>query len=235
MKKLLTLIFILGYQNSSFCQTIETEINLSNYYDSGIAPGDSKGNYPVIGVNGLVTIGNVNFQTNTQNALLRTIGGGVTDKVTINTDITDATIVNTLINSSWGNNNVTTGSITFNASNGEFQTYYLVEGSNIRDHFNGAYINIVTSSEVIGTLYTIPSRNERLDAQAFVLDPSIFGNATLTSIVFANYGLGISGGGSPFLAAATVTSVSSVPLPETLPLFTSALAGITILIRRTKL
>ncbi len=120
--------------------------------------------------------------------------------------IADPTTVFTLINSGYGVYGDTVGSVEFKATGGLDYTVNLVEGQNIRDHYNGGYNNTIgqgaLGSTYVGTAY-YGNAADRLDEQAFVL-PSAFNSATLTDIIL--HGAGNDPAGEPFLAAATVAT-----------------------------
>ena len=91
----------------------------------------------------------------------------------------------------------------------------MVEGTNIRDHYNGFYNN--TATDLFGTAQF--NGGVRLDAQYFAL-PSQFAASPLTTITFS----GGNGGGEPFLAAVTVSS--AVPEPATWAMMLLGFAGL---------
>jgi hypothetical protein len=133
------------------------------------------------------------------------------ETVTIPTNVANPTTVYTLMNSAWGSNGATIGTVTFVGSGGAIATFDLVEGTNIRDHFNGRFNNIATS--VVSATFG----NDRLDRQTFTL-PSSFANQTLTQIILTGKGTDKAAGtGQPFLAAVTVstsgTSTGTNPVP----------------------
>lgn len=149
------------------------------------------------------------------------------DSVTLYTNIYGASTVYTLINSAYGYSGTNIGSLTFNASNGDFYTVQLVEGVNVRDHYYGYYTNTLTDTSVAQSVFGANSfGHAHLDMQQFVL-PVSFASETLTSIVFVSNHAGT--GGQPFLAGVTV---SSVPVPAAVWLFGSALFGVLGLNRR---
>jgi uncharacterized repeat protein (TIGR01451 family) len=124
-----------------------------------------------------------------------------------------ATTLFTLINSAYGAASVNQGSVVVAGSRGETATLNLIEGSNIRDHNNGFYVNTFTDSTLVPTYFTNQVPNSiagpvRLDRQELVL-PSSFNGDAVTSITFNGVGNG-DPNGSPFLAAMTLELVPSL-------------------------
>jgi len=128
--------------------------------------------------------------------------------VTLTTSIANPGTVYTLVNSAFGNNGSNAGNITFNATGGLSYTVQFIEGDNIRDHYNGFFVNSTTSPSVTQAVWgTNDPFTAHLDMQTIVL-PSAFHSQTLTSIVFDSSGKD-SSTGIAFLAGLTVT-----PVPE---------------------
>ncbi len=114
-----------------------------------------------------------------------------------------ASTVYTLINSGYGTLNNLDGTVEFFGTTGAYAIFYLVEGQNIRDHYNNVFNNQIapgTPSASFG------GGSDRLDRQTFVL-PSSFAGQTLTDIRLS--GFGDNPTGEPFLAAVTVASAPS--------------------------
>lgn len=118
--------------------------------------------------------------------------------------------VYTLINSGFGSLNTNIGSVVIHGSNGDTLTYQLIEGLNVRDHYQGSFVNTLSDGTVVPTLFGDGS--VRLDRQKIVL-PVAFASETLTSVDF--YGNGTGGNGLAFMAGLTV-SASPVPEPATI-------------------
>jgi hypothetical protein len=192
-------------------------VDLSSYFNSDASTYTGGDAYPV---GGPLNINGVHFDLGTFAGGLGVIynGAPTTTKIT-GLNITGSTVF-TVINSAFGAAATTIGSISFIDTNDIAYTFDLTEGDNVRDHYNGFYNNVAPN--VYGTA-TFQSANpalsfDRLDAQRFVLPALV----TLKEIDFTDNGLGV-GGGSPFLAAITV---AATPIPATLPLLATALAGL---------
>ena len=199
---------------------------MSSYANNQLFPSLG-GDYPFLGT---LSVGGVPFYTTSSGGGLNVIGGpggGMFADVnvpasttTITTDVADAVAVDVLLNSGWGVSGSQSGELTFTGANGAYYVYNLVEGDNVRDHYNGSFINTVSASNLLGT-YSDPL-GERLDAYEIEL-PGSFDNTELTNIVFSDYALG-DPQGSPFLAAATV--VGGVPEPATWSLMLAGFAAL---------
>lgn len=132
----------------------------------------------------------------------------------------------TLMNTAWGQLGAQVGTLTAMGSEGAVQTFALIEGNNIRDHFYGNYVNSISANYV--TLNVVGSGQAgtaHLDMQAFNLNPE-FAQQTLTSITFS--GAGGNPQGVPFIAGLTV---SPVPEPSILLMW---LAGMSLFAFRVK-
>ncbi len=150
---------------------------------------------------------------------------------TITTDIANPTVVYTLMNSAWGASGAKIGILEFVGSGGTIAGLDLVEGTNVRDHFNGRFNN--TATQVVSATFG----SDRLDRQTFIL-PSAFAGQTLMEIRFIDTGTGSSTGtGQPFLAAITVQTGTTTPIPAPavtlLCILGSVLAGWRFRRRRT--
>ena len=145
--------------------------------------------------------------------VLQTDGTGTSFDIPVN--ISGATVLNTLINSTYGTAGDTVGTVEVKGTGGADAVFNLVEGTNIRDFNNDGYNNTVASGTPSASF---GNGQVRLDMQTFVL-PSSFANARITDIILTS-----SGGspqGNPFLAAATVTTASG---PSQLVLLGSGVA-----------
>jgi hypothetical protein len=112
--------------------------------------------------------------------------------------VTNAVTVYTMINSSWGQYGATNGTIDFYGSEGAHARFHLVQGFNIRDHFNGPYNNSASSN--LMSIY-FGSNVARNDVQGWMLPPSFLSQA-LTNIQLRSFGNNPNG--TPVVTAITV-------------------------------
>ncbi|SEM76380.1 hypothetical protein SAMN04489760_1447 [Syntrophus gentianae] len=141
--------------------------------------------------------------------------------LTIPVNVYGATSAYTMINSYCGVYGVTIGKIEFYGSDGAYCYADLVEGINVRDHFAGAWNNIIDGVNAMAAFDNGNGR-ARLDMQIYSLTAD-FSDETLTDIVFTSYMKGREG--QPFIAAATVAA-NAVPIPPAVLLFGSGLIGL---------
>jgi MYXO-CTERM domain-containing protein len=206
-------------------------IDISGLVNSDLTTYTGGGNYPQNG--GPLTVAGIPFQLATigpdnHTAVIQSSTDfGVTQTYVIPVNLADVTIVYTLINSAFGAANTNIGALVFRGASGETYTYTLTEGFNVRDHFNGSFVN--TATDLAGTA-SFGGGADRLDMQSIVL-PTIFASDTLTEIDFESFGQG--GFGAPFVAAIT-TSTSETPLPAALSLFVGGLGLVGALARRRR-
>lgn len=106
--------------------------------------------------------------------------------------------VYTLINNLWGQCGLTLGKVEVFGSNGSYAVMNLVEGVNVRDHYNGYFCNSLTDPTVLTLEF---GAGVRLDRQVIEL-PSSFLNDTVEFVRFS--GRGQYPQGAVFLAALTV-------------------------------
>ena len=156
-----------------------------------------------------------------QNDGLNTPSSGVLD---IPVGVFGVTQAYTIINSRFGRvGALPNGSVSFIGSV-DTVTVNLIQGSNIRDHFNGMFNNTIDGVNAVGAFNPGAGANEaRLDEQIFNL-PVVFAGQTLTTIRFT--GLDLGADGLPFIAAATVGIAAAVPEPETYVLMLAGLGVI---------
>jgi hypothetical protein len=188
-------------------------VDLSSLVNSDIRTYTNGSVYPIAPTT--LTINGIGFSLIPDGAAPNSLGVIQTpagdSSFTIPVSLPGVTTVYTLINSAFGANADLTGSLVFTDAANDTFTYDLTEGVNVRDHFNGAFIN--TASNLFGTAtFTGAGGTDRLDAQQIFL-PSAFASSTLTQIVFHGINAG-SPQGEPFLAAIT-TSTVAVPEPGT--------------------
>jgi hypothetical protein len=100
-------------------------------------------------------------------------------------NVTNAVTVYTLMNSDQGKLGYTNGTVDFYGSQGAHASFNLVQGFNLRDHYNGNYVNIISSN--IMSLYWGVSKSVRLDCQGWML-PATFYAQTLTNIQVRSFG-----------------------------------------------
>lgn len=131
-----------------------------------------------------------------------------------------------LINSAWGEYGTNVGSMEFFGSAGGHYKVDLVEGTNVRDHFDDGYNNVIDGWTAVPWFNVGPGR-ARLDAQIYKL-PGVFATQTLTKITFTGFAKGAEG--VPFIAGATV---AAVPEPDTLALMGVGIGVLMVLRRRT--
>lgn len=116
----------------------------------------------------------------------------------------------TIINTAWGSFGTTDGTVEFFGSGGGYYAVALVQGTNIRDHYDGSFVNTIDGVTAVSA-FNVGSGRARLDMQIYTL-PSQFAGEVLTSIRFtsgAEFDSGV-----PFIAAATVEAPNGViPAP----------------------
>jgi hypothetical protein len=146
--------------------------------------------------------------------------------LTIPIGIFGVSTVYTLMNTATGQLGAQVGTLTAIGSSGAIQSFALVVGDNIRDHYYGNYVNTISSNYVtLNVAGGSQPGTAHLDMQAFALN-SEFAQQTLTSITFS--GAGGNPQGVPFIAGLTV---SAVPEPHSLLMW---LAGILLFAYRAK-
>ncbi len=128
----------------------------------------------------------------------------------ITVNVYGATTAYTIINSAWGSYGTADGMVEFFGSDGTHYVVTLVQGANLRDHYDGSYNNVIDNVNAVPAFYVGDGR-ARLDMQIFPL-PAAFADETLTTIRFTSGADGASG--VPFLVAATVESLdTTIPVP----------------------
>lgn len=150
--------------------------------------------------------------------------------LTLAPNVAGATVVYTLINSAFGAMEVTNATLVFTGSAGASHSVDLVQGTNLRDHFNGFYNNTINLVDAVPAFDTGMFQRARLDMQIFVL-PAAFHDQTLTGIRFEGVPVESFVQGQPFLVAATV---AAVPEPESVALMSAGLLVLLAAVRRRK-
>jgi len=154
----------------------------------------------------------------------------------ISVNVVGVTQAYTLINSGFGTFGANNGSVEFFGTNSAYYKVDLVQGANIRDHFNNVFNNTIDNTTAIPAFSATgatTNRELRLDQQIYNL-PSQFGSETLQTIRFTSlFNDGSNGyvdaNGIAFIAAATVgvdTGTATVPEPATLALIGVGLVGL---------
>ncbi|MBS0190830.1 MAG: hypothetical protein U0573_02920 [Phycisphaerales bacterium] len=109
-----------------------------------------------------------------------------------------ATRVYTLINSAWGSFGANNGKVEVFGSAGAYAKFDLIQGTNIRDHYQGSFQNVLTDPTVVTSKFN----NDVLDRQVLVL-PAAFRSQSITEFRFSGNGGNPNGTGAAFLAGAT--------------------------------
>ena len=100
-------------------------------------------------------------------------------------NITNAATVYTLMNSYDGQAGKTNGTLEFYGDQGAHASFNLVQGFNLRDHYNGSFQNTIARN--IMSLYWGAAKSVRLDCQGWML-PADFYSQTLTNIQVRSFG-----------------------------------------------
>lgn len=224
-------VLILGTPDNTFAAF--TSVVIGTQTNADIRTYTNGSNYPSALSN--LTVGGVPFaleqfagNANTLGAIQSPAGNSL---FSIPTNVLGATTVYTLINSAFGSFGSLIGQIDFIGTGGAFATFNLVEGVNVRDHFNSVFNNIVTDPTIVTANF---AGDVRLDRQTFNL-PASFATQTLTGINFYGTNAGIPQG-EAFLAGATILSNGpvAVPVPPSLILALSGVLTLALRFRRLR-
>lgn len=184
-------------------------------------------NYPVAPT--ALDVGGVPFQLVPLPGALNSLGAVQTPAdpsvFSIPVNVPAAVRVFTLINSAFGTLGADNGAVEFTGSGGAFASFDLVQGFNIRDHFNSGFNNVVSDPLIVPQEFG--GGAVRLDRQTFEL-PAAFLSQTLVEVRLVGDGPGF-GPGQPFLAAVTV---ETVPAPAGWVLWVVAQAAVCLWGRR---
>jgi len=126
--------------------------------------------------------------------------------------------VHTFINIWYGSFNANIGTITFTGSAGAVYSVDLIVGQNVRDHYQGYYVNQILSPTT--SLAYSPGSGVILDRQEFVL-PEVFSTQSLTGITITDTNFSDNNAGKSFLTA--VTLERAIPEPMTLSIFAAGM------------
>lgn len=116
--------------------------------------------------------------------------------------IPDAARVYTLINSGFGAFGAYNGKVEVFGTGGAYASLNLVQGTNIRDHFNNIYQNTISDPTVVPTNFG----DDRLDRQVLELNAS-FAGQTVTEFRFTGGPVSTYFDGVAFLAGVTFETV----------------------------
>lgn len=168
-----------------------TEINIAGEVNENLQDYTGGTNYPFGGAD--LTIAGVPFQLAGYGSEPDTTGAVQASGSPFSFSFpvppgTTATVLYCLANSTYGAAGTNTGSIVVTGSGGETATLNFVEGVNIRDHIDSAWVNSLSDPTVVPTYFldgmaANSGDLSRLDRQQLVL-PTNFWEDTISSIVF---------------------------------------------------
>jgi hypothetical protein len=142
---------------------------------------------------------------------------------------TQAQALYCLMDSVWGSDGDTVGTVTVTGTGGETAVLTLTEGVNIRDCHNDGFANSISDPTVVSTYFANGTTTQstdavmRLDRQELLL-PGTFNGDTIASIDFQGNALGMDGG-DPFIAGMTL---AAVPEPSTWALLAAGIGALVI-------
>jgi len=129
-------------------------------------------------------------------------GGTTAQSLDIPVNVFGVATAYTIINTAYGSLGTTDGSVEFLGSGGSTYSVPLIQGTNIRDHFDGSYVNTIDGVTAVPAFNVGPG-HARLDMQIYTL-PGSFLDESLTTIRFTSGAPSASG--IPFIVAATVAT-----------------------------
>lgn len=182
-------------------------VDLSMQVNADIRTYTAGDNYPVGG--SIADFGGVPFQTTLQDANDSSFGViqlPVTEQpssFSLAVEIGGAATLFTLANSAFGQFGALNGTLEVFGTNGAYASFDLIQGDNLRDHFNGVYNNTASNPTNFATDF---GGGARLDRQRFDL-PAVFAGETVNELRFS--GTGSSATGAAFLAGATFELIPS--------------------------
>jgi hypothetical protein len=169
----------------------DINVNISHYLTDNIRTWTSGTNYPVGGF--YTNYAGITFYlagfpgiTNGLGVVLTGVGTVAAPKTNnFPVNVTNAVTVYTIMNSEYGQAGKTNGTLEFQGAQGAHASFNLVQGFNLRDHYNGGFQNIISSN--VMSLYWGASKSVRLDCQGWLL-PANFYSQTLTNIQVRSFG-----------------------------------------------
>jgi hypothetical protein len=239
MKRIITLAGVVLALSAASAHASQIQVDISGQVNSDLNTYSGGSNYPnggtAINING-IGFGLATFPTTNDVGIVQTFeifgGGAAPSSYTFGVNIPNVQTIYTVINSSFGQDGDTIGSVKFTGTSGVF-TFNLTEGLNVRDHFQGSFENSATNLFGTASFGVGSPAPDRLDAQQF----NVAGIGTLQSIEFDQSGtLDVNGNlaGLPFLAAITVDTGSTVPEPSTWAMMILGVAGAVFMRYRPK-
>jgi hypothetical protein len=250
MRRISKTIIVAFAVGTTWCAASAGPVDISALVNADLTGYTSGTLYPQTG--GPINVGGVGFNLSTiapdgHTAVIQTNDAVVSVQIPVN--LPDVTTVYTLINSSFGvlPGGQTIGTLAFYRSGDLLNptTFNLIEGVNVRDHFNGGFVNTLSDNSVVSQTYTDGTNEVRLDRQTFTL-PAAFSTDTLAYIILTNLDVNVPNSdpnapgnfifllGQPFLAALSTNSPSETPVPAALPLFATGLGALGLLAKRRK-
>jgi hypothetical protein len=240
MKRIIILAGVVLALSAASVNAGQIQVDISGQVNSDLNTYSGGANYPnggtAINING-IGFSLATFPTTNDIGIVQTFtifgtGTPAASSYTFGVNLPDVQTIYTLINSSFGQDGDTIGSVTFTGTGGVI-SFDLTEGLNVRDHFEGAFEN--SASNLFGTASfgTGSPAPDRLDAQQF----NVAGIGTLQSIEFDQSGtIDVNGNlaGFPFLAAITIVTGTAVPEPSTWTMMILGFAGAGFMTYRRK-